>query len=784
MQNNAQILLTKNIPYDINSLFTQLYKYNIFEANLKRALLLNEYSILSNVYMINAYWFYQWKTVSCYEAIKNEISIYSSLQDNFNAIINKYYKVVDKLNVDKKLEPNIDNSFIVAEFNPSMNIYDIDEETEFEIISQELWDSFVPPNTNNINNGTAVQLKLEPLSNDSLVVHLNSSACYIIFWNNEKEAIGKIILIFENLSDKIQIINQIQQIGFTMFYASNLDGLKKDKVLSFGNFTYRCVNKSKRKLNYEDYKKTKYPVGLNNVGMTCYMNAALQSLYNTPKLTNYIINYANKINERNFPFSNSYLKIVLNLSRKAKGSKLITSYSPKKFFSIIQNQPEFKDYAGDSIDLVRHFLETMNSQLNCINQNETCSFMKYFINTNNNMNINLQLQLQIQNLNTFISTYSTSNRCIINNLFYFIEKSQIQCNNCKFATANFNSQQYLIFPLEEVRKKLCLNFVDNNMNNNNMNMMNNNNMNNMNNNNMNMMNNNNMNMMNNSNMNMMNNNNMNMMNNNNMNMMNNNNMNMMNNNNMNMMNNNNMNMMNNNNMNMMNNNNMNMMNNNNMNMMNNNNMNMMNNSNMNGNMNFDVNNGMGMNGNMMMRNGMNMNMMNNIIMNNMRNNLMNAANQRFKSVTLNDCFNYYNNNKNQLTGMNKIRCNKCNNQTDATQWNSIYSLPDILIINLSRGKGNEHKVGISYSETIDLKEYVEINNDSFIYDLRCIVTHIGPSGTAGHYISFCFLESYNKWFKFDDSIVSESNFKDASSFGDSYILFYQKRDNNRQTNNK
>ena len=192
MQNNAQMLLSKNIPYDINTLFSQLYEYNCFEANLKRALLMNDFSKLQTVNLINAFWLYQWKTVSCYEAIKNELSIYYSLQENFSAIINNYYTVVGKLNIDKKLESNIDNSYIVAEYNSSMGRYDIDEETEFEIISKKLWNYFVPPNTNNINNGTSVELKLEHLSNDSLVVHLNNCACYVILKKKKKEAIGKI----------------------------------------------------------------------------------------------------------------------------------------------------------------------------------------------------------------------------------------------------------------------------------------------------------------------------------------------------------------------------------------------------------------------------------------------------------------------------------------------------------------------------------------------------------------------------------------------------------------
>ena len=115
------------------------------------------------------------------------------------------------------------------------------------------------------------------------------------------------------------------------------------------------MNKNKKKsLSFEDYQKLKYPVGLDNVRLTCYMNAGLQSLFNTTVLTNYFITNENKIkSERSsLPFLLAYLEVVLYLARKKKGSKYISSYSPKKFFDIISKENEFQDYAGDSIDLI------------------------------------------------------------------------------------------------------------------------------------------------------------------------------------------------------------------------------------------------------------------------------------------------------------------------------------------------------------------------------------------------------------------------------------------------
>ena len=682
--NNAQSLLIKNIPYDIPTLFTQLYQNKCFEVNLKRALLMENYSNLPKVNIINAYWFSQWKKVSCYEAIKDELNIYCSCQENFQSILNNYYKVVQKINIDEKLDKNIDNNYLAGEYDDSIGGLGIDEECEFDIISKELWDCFVPQNSNNINNGTSIELKLETLTKDSLLVNLNKTACYIIYWNREEEKLGKLLFLFDNISEKNQVLSNIKNMDFTSFYACNLDDLKDEKEFRNSAFKFKCINKSQRKLSYEDFKKSKIPVGLDNVGMSCYMNAALQSLYNTPKLTSFFLHYKDDIRAIDNTLSISYLDIVLNLSRKAKGSKTKSSYSPRRFFDIIKTQIEFQDPAGDSIDLIRFFMEKMHNQLMGINNQELNPFKNYFFIINNSTDINICFMQQINNLNTFISTYGEQNKSIIANTFYFIEKSQIKCCNCQYVTANFSSQMYLAFPLEEVRKDKIYNYINNNINNNPAfnGMINNNNFMN-----------------------------------------------------------------------------------NNMNMMQMNNyMNMMQ---MNNNMNM-----MPMNNNMIMAQ-----MNNNMISNNMNFNIPNI-----NSVTLEECFEFYNNKKTQFTGTNQIICKGCNYNTNAIQWNSIYSLPDVLVINLNRGKGNKFNVGITFPEEIDLKKYVEDNkNYNNIYKLKCIVTHLGPSGTSGHYIAFCYVQNKNKWYKFDDTIVSESSFQDASTFGDSYILFYQRKDN--QLNN-
>ena len=297
----------------------------------------------------------------------------------------------------------------------------------------------------------------------------------------------KLILIFDNIVSKNNFIEIVKNIGFGNYYAGNLkektEKTTKEKITD-GNLTFDCINKNKRKLlPYEEYKKTKSPVGLNNIRQTCYMNAALQSLFNIPKLTNYLLNNKNAINKlNNVPLLKAYLKTILNLLRKVKGSKTITSYSPQEFHSIIVNENQFMDGASDSIDLVRYFLENMNRQLHQISLSEHSSFEKYFYNINNMNNGNIYFQQPVQALNNFINTYASANKSIILNTFYYIEKSQIQCCNCNFMTTNFNSQMEIVFPLEEVRKYVNENNISNiinrynqmcNINNNSFNGMNN-----------------------------------------------------------------------------------------------------------------------------------------------------------------------------------------------------------------------------------------------------------------------------------------------------------------------
>ena len=81
-QNMNNQNVNNKIPYNIEQIFRQICEYKVFVVNLKRAVLLGNQNFIQKVCLINSDWFQRWKKISCYEAIKDELSMTDDIPTN------------------------------------------------------------------------------------------------------------------------------------------------------------------------------------------------------------------------------------------------------------------------------------------------------------------------------------------------------------------------------------------------------------------------------------------------------------------------------------------------------------------------------------------------------------------------------------------------------------------------------------------------------------------------------------------------------------------------------
>ncbi|XP_011494837.1 PREDICTED: ubiquitin carboxyl-terminal hydrolase 35 [Ceratosolen solmsi marchali] len=135
-----------------------------------------------------------------------------------------------------------------------------------------------------------------------------------------------------------------------------------------------------------------------------------------------------------------------------------------------------------------------------------------------------------------------------------------------------------------------------------------------------------------------------------------------------------------------------------------------------------------------------------------------------------------------LTGDNKYRCDKCEKLCDARRIIKILQAPAHLILTLKHFRYDSEsrlrtklRRKVFYNETIQLP-VLEKSKETF--RLYAAVVHSGYNMDYGHYITYA-CDARNRWYKFNDSYVSESSIEEFKSLeppDTPYILFYKKCD--------
>lgn len=106
---------------------------------------------------------------------------------------------------------------------------------------------------------------------------------------------------------------------------------------------------------------------------------------------------------------------------------------------------------------------------------------------------------------------------------------------------------------------------------------------------------------------------------------------------------------------------------------------------------------------------------------------------------------------------NKFQCTTCDTKTNATRELTFKSTPDVLVVNVKRTNYNNSAEKNSNPLKLEKKIYVQDEEGRVGYSLKSAVKHRGITADSGHYI--CYTNTCDKWWKCDDKVVYEINFK-------------------------
>ena len=370
---------------------------------------------------------------------KEEIIKYN--QEINNIIENNKNKRND--NEQQKI-PNIDKEKEILELNENIDIKDkakeISKEKNNEIISKL-----------NVINGEQIFIKPEKEKSQKENEELNNLKKDNLKLENEIKDMKNKLNIYNNQAKNLE--NEKKQITQQKIEISQKENNIKNKEHNLNIKNNQLIEKENKlkkkekeliqretKIKDEESKNKVVLIGLNNIGATCYMNATLQCLSNTRKLTEYFLN--NYKTDTNKTMSNEYYRVLKHLWDVNSTNK---SYSPNSFKEVLSKEnPLFAGIqANDSKDLINFLIERLHLELNFINQNK---------NNNNDCIDQLDQTNELSMLKIFIEEFNQKFNSPVSNLFYGILETKSRCQGCNIIKFNFQVYSFLEFPLQQVNQ--------------------------------------------------------------------------------------------------------------------------------------------------------------------------------------------------------------------------------------------------------------------------------------------------------------------------------------------
>lgn len=187
--------------------------------------------------------------------------------------------------------------------------------------------------------------------------------------------------------------------------------------------------------------------GLHNLGNTCFMNAALQVLFNTKPLTEYFKQNLHlfELNTQNKMSTKGHLTLrYAELLKEILGSQT-RSIAPIKFrFVVSKYAPQFTNgMQHDSQELLDWLLDTLHEDLNRVTE-------KPYVEIKDSNGRSDQL-VAMEAYEGFLKR----NNSIIVDLFYGQMKSKVTCETCSMESVRFEPFSLLSLPLPVENYVMC-----------------------------------------------------------------------------------------------------------------------------------------------------------------------------------------------------------------------------------------------------------------------------------------------------------------------------------------